>query len=137
MSSDTTGVTHRRETMYRGGIPGLIVASIVALVALTNLGQPFAAVGLYAALMGSAAVLQFRSPETLLDERDRRVTAKASDYTLTAFAYSAAVVFPALTLTYGLGLYSWTAFAAGAGSALLAVFGVHFAFTAYLYSRMG
>jgi len=106
-----------------------------SLVALANLGYPFVGVGAYVVLFGASLGVWYRYPGRLFDERDERISARASDYTLMVFGYGAAVVFPALTLLYGVGRFEWTEFVAGAGSMLLAVFGVYYAAAAYLYRR--
>jgi len=119
--------------MYRGGVTALVVASVAALVALTNLGYPFVGVGAYLVLVGVSFVVWHRYPGKLFDERDDRIRAKASDYTLIVFGYGAAVVFPVLTVLYGFGVFEFTPFVSGAGFTLLAVFGVYYAVAGYLY----
>jgi len=137
MAMETTDVTRKPDgSLYRGAITTLVVLSVASLVSLTNLGYPFVGVGAYVVLLGASLGIWYRYPGRLFDERDERITAKASDYTLMVFGYGAAVVFPALTLLYGLGRFEWTEFVAGAGFMLLAVFGVYYAVSGYLYYRL-
>lgn len=138
MAVETTDIARKPdESRYRGAVTTLVVLSVASLVALTNLGYPFVGVGAYVVLFVTALGVWYRYPGRLFDERDDRISAKASDYTVMVFGYGAAVVFPVLTLLYGLGRFEWTEFVAGAGFMLLAVFGVYWVVSGYLYYKQG
>ena len=136
MTTKTTDVARKpNESMYRGAVTTLVAVSVASLVVLTNLSYPFVAVGAYIVLFGASLGVWYSYPGRLFDERDERITAKASDYTLMVFGYGAAVVFPILTLLYGFGQFEWTGFVAGAGFMLFAVFAVYYVATGYLYYK--
>lgn len=121
--------------MYRNATVGFVVAGVMALVVLANIGYPFVGVAGYLALVGASFGISYLYPGTLFDERDERILDSASGYTLLVFGYGAAVVFPVLTVLYGFGAFDWTPFVSGAGAMLLAVFTVYYAVSGYLYYR--
>ncbi|CQH62288.1 DUF2178 family protein [Halobacterium hubeiense] len=79
----------------------------LALAAFTVLNQPLVGVGVYAVAMVGVVAVQFRADTTVFDERDEAIAEEAAQLTLTVFGWASAVVFPALTLAWGLGHFEW------------------------------
>jgi uncharacterized membrane protein len=84
-----------------------VVLGGVALAALTVVGLPLVGVGAYVLAMIVAAGAQSRADGPVFDERDETISNEAAGRTLMAFGLASAVVFPALTVAWGLDLFEW------------------------------
>ncbi|WP_435095881.1 DUF2178 domain-containing protein [Halarchaeum sp. P4] len=116
MSATLTPRTARRL------VTGLTVVAGLALGVLTVLRRPLVGVGVYALGMVGAVAVQYRSDAVLYDERDRAHARTAADLTLRLFGYTAAVVFPALTVAWGLGYFDWPAWSVALAFATAALY---------------
>lgn len=101
MTLTTTEATTRR--LY----VGLWVLSGVSLGGLIAVGRPLVGVGAFVACVVAAVGLVWRYEGPLFDERDRRVRNGASARTLRIVGIGSAVVFPALTALWALGVVEW------------------------------
>lgn len=91
----------------RRTVGALAVVAGLALAAFTVLNRPLVGVGIYALAMVAVVAVQFRAETTVFDERDEAIAEEAAQLTLTVFGWASAVVFPALTVAWGLGRFEW------------------------------
>ncbi|WP_058984450.1 DUF2178 domain-containing protein [Halobacterium sp. CBA1132] len=91
----------------RKTVGGLAAVAGLALAAFTVLNRPLVGVGVYAAAMVAVVAVQWRADATIFDERDEAIAQEAAQLTLTVFGWASAVVFPALTVAWGLGSFDW------------------------------
>jgi len=91
----------------RRAVGALAVVAGLALGVLTAADRPLVGVGVYAAAMVGVVAVQSRAETTVFDERDEAIAKEAAQLTLTVFGWASAVVFPALTLAWGLGYFEW------------------------------
>jgi len=99
----------------------LWVVAALGFTGLLLLGQRLAAVGVFA-LAALAAVGYQRVGDVRFDERDDEVLRTAGANTIAAVGIASAVVFPSLVLANAIGHYEWTAFMAGVGVTIAAVY---------------
>ncbi len=91
----------------RRTVTGLAVVAGLALGVLTAADRPLVGVGIYAVAMVGVVAVQSRAETTVFDERDEAIAEEAAQLTLTVFGWASAVVFPALTVAWGLGRFEW------------------------------
>lgn len=96
-----------RPSRARRLVGGLTVLGGVALAGFTVLERPLVGVGVYVATMLGVVVVRSQATAPMFDERDETVSREAAQWTLTLFGQASAVVFPALTVAWGLGLFEW------------------------------
>lgn len=116
-----TTTQHTRIGSPRTTYVGLWVVAAVGFTALLLLGQPLAAVGVFA-LASIAAVAYQYTGDVQFDERDDAVVTAASARTVQAVGIASAIVFPTLVVANALGYYQWTPFVAGVGTTITAVY---------------
>lgn len=97
----------RRPSRVRRVIGGLTVLGAVALAAFTILERPLIGVGVYVVAMGGVVLVQSQVRGPVFDERDERISQEAAQWTLTLLGLTSAVVFPSLTVAWGLDLFDW------------------------------
>jgi hypothetical protein len=100
---------------------GLWAVAALGYVALLLVDRPLAAAGAFV-VIGAVAVGYGQAGDVRFDERDTDVYRAASARTVQALGIVSAVAFPALVAASALGYYEWTAFAAGVGATVTAVF---------------
>jgi uncharacterized membrane protein len=99
--------TPASEATYRTLYIGLWALSGVALAGGIVAGYPLVGVGAFA-VAALAALLTFRRYDgPLFDERDEHRQAAASKRTLGIMGIGAALVFPAVTALWALGVVAW------------------------------
>jgi uncharacterized membrane protein len=96
-----------RPSRVRRAIGGLILVGAVALAAFTILERPLIGVGVYVVAIVGVVLVQSRVQGPVFDERDERISQEAARWTLTLLGLTSAVVFPALTVAWGLDLFDW------------------------------
>ncbi|WP_185191949.1 DUF2178 domain-containing protein [Halobellus ruber] len=84
-----------------------VVLGGLALAGFTVVGRPLVGVGAYGLAMIATAVSLLRTDSPVFDERDETTSKEAASRTLTVFGLASAVVFPALTVAWGLDLFEW------------------------------
>ena len=84
-----------------------VILGALALAGLTVVGRPLVGVGAYVLAMIVAASVQLQPDAPVFDERDERISREAASWTLTMLGLASAVVFPSLTVAWGLGLFEW------------------------------
>jgi len=100
---------------------GLWAVAAASYTALLLLDRPLAAAGAFVAV-GAAAVAYERVGGVRFDERDTALYETAAARTVQVLGVVSAVAFPSLVAASALGYYEWTAFTAGVGATVAAVF---------------
>jgi uncharacterized membrane protein len=96
-----------RPSRVRRVIGGLTVLGAVALAAFTILERPLIGVGVYVVAILGVVLVQSQVRGPVFDERDERISQEAAQWTLTLLGLTSAVVFPSLTVAWGLDLFDW------------------------------
>jgi uncharacterized membrane protein len=94
-------------TTVRRLVSGAAVFGGIALAVLTVAGRPLVGVGAYVVAMAAVVGAQLQANAPVFDERDERISKEAASRTLTVFGIASGVVFPALTVAWGLGAFEW------------------------------
>jgi uncharacterized membrane protein len=84
-----------------------VVLGGLALAGFTVVGRPLVGVSAYGLAMIATAVSLLQTDSPVFDERDETVSKEAASRTLTVFGLASAVVFPTLTVAWGLNLFEW------------------------------
>jgi uncharacterized membrane protein len=84
-----------------------VVLGGLALAGFTVVGRPLVGVSAYGLAMIATAVSLLQTDSPVFDERDETVSKEAASRTLTVFGLASAVVFPTLTVAWGLDLFEW------------------------------
>jgi uncharacterized membrane protein len=84
-----------------------VVLGGLALAGFTILGRPLTGVGAYGLAIIATAVSLLQTDSPVFDERDETISKEAASRTLTVFGLASAVVFPTLTVAWGLDLFEW------------------------------
>ena len=84
-----------------------VVLGGLALAGFTVVVRPLVAVSAYGLAMIATAVSLLQTDSPVFDERDETVSKEAASRTLTVFGLASAVVFPTLTVAWGLNLFEW------------------------------
>lgn len=84
-----------------------VVLGGLALAGFTVVGRPLVGVSAYWLAMIATAVSLLQTDSPVFDERDETVSKEAASRTLTVFGLASAVVFPTLTVAWGLNLFEW------------------------------
>jgi uncharacterized membrane protein len=84
-----------------------VVAGALALAGFTVVSRPLVGVGAYVLTMIAAAVALLQTDAPVFDERDETISKEAASRTLMILGLSSAVVFPALTVAWGLDRFEW------------------------------
>jgi uncharacterized membrane protein len=127
--------TAATETTYRRLYVGLWVVSGLTLAGGVVAGRPLVGVGAFGAL-GLAALLLFRRYDgPLFDERDERRQAAASRRTLAVVGVASALVFPAVTALWALGVVAWPRWLTPVACFVALLAFVHVGSTMYVSTR--
>lgn len=112
-----------------------VVLGSLALAGLTIVSRPLVGVAAYvlSLIVVAAALLQTDSP--VFDERDETVSKEAASRTLTVFGVASAVVFPALTVAWGLDMFEWQPWSSAIGVFVAVLYLTYGAFTVAIGSR--
>ncbi len=124
-----------RATPARRTFAGLVVVASVGLAAFTTLERPLVGVGVYVVALVGAVALQWCAEVPMFDERDEAIAGDAARWTLTVFGWSAAGVFPALTVAWGLGLFEWRPWSAAIAMFVATLYAVYGLFVVVLNQR--
>jgi uncharacterized membrane protein len=124
-----------RPAQIRRVVGGLTVVGGVALAVFTVLERPLVGVAAYVLAMVGAAVAQSRTDAPVFDERDETTSRDAAQWTLTLLGVSSAVVFPALTVAWGLGRFEWQAWSTAIALFVAVLFLIYGAFLLALGRR--
>lgn len=127
--STITNSTNPPESRYRQAYFALWCAGALALGVLAGIGYPVVGVGVYVAGVVGAMAVWYRYPRPMFDERDTEIHQVASGYTLAIFGWASAVVFPALTLLYGLGEFTWGPWTTASALLIAALYVTYFVVT--------
>jgi uncharacterized membrane protein len=84
-----------------------VVLGGLALAGFTVVGRPLVGVSAYGLAMIATAVSLLQTDSPVFDERDETISKEAASRTLTVFGLASAVVFPTLTVAWGLDLFDW------------------------------
>lgn len=84
-----------------------VVAGALALAGFTVVSRPLVGVGAYVFTMIAAAAALLQTDIPVFDERDETISKEAASRTLMILGLSSAVVFPALTVAWGLNRFEW------------------------------
>jgi uncharacterized membrane protein len=84
-----------------------VVLGGLALAGFTVVGRPLVGVSAYGLAMIATAVSLLQTDSPVFDERDETISKEAASRTLTVFGLASAVVFPTLTVAWGLNLFEW------------------------------
>jgi uncharacterized membrane protein len=117
-----------RPAQIRRVVGGLTVVGGIALAAFTLLQRPLVGVAVYILAMVGAAAVQSRAATPVFDERDETTSRDAAQWTLTLLGVSSAVVFPALTVAWGLGRFEWQAWSTAIALFVAVIYLVYGAF---------
>jgi uncharacterized membrane protein len=84
-----------------------VVLGGLALAGFTVVGRPLVGVSAYGLAMIATAVSLLQTDSPVFDERDETISKAAASRTLTVLGLASAVVFPTLTVAWGLNLFEW------------------------------
>lgn len=87
----------------------------LGLALFTVLELPLVGVSIYVVAVGGTVLLQPLADGQVFDERDEALARDAATWTLRVFGLTSAVVFPALTVAWGLGAFQWQPWSAAIG----------------------
>jgi uncharacterized membrane protein len=96
-----------RTDRVRQAVAGLAVVAGLGLGVFTALNRPLVGVGVYVVGVAGAVFAQSSAERPVYDERDEAIAQEAAQWTLTVFGWGSAGVFPALTVAWGLGVFTW------------------------------
>lgn len=113
----------------RRAVGVLAVVAGLALGVFTALDRPLVGAGVFAVAMVAVVGVQSRAETTVFDERDEAIAQEAAQITLTVFGWASAVVFPALTVAWGLGHFEW---GPGTRAVALSVTALYLTYAAFL-----
>lgn len=102
-------------TRVRRLIAAVVVLGGLGLALFTVLELPLVGVGVYVVAVGSTVVFQPLADGRAFDERDEAIAREAAVRTLRVFGLASAVVFPALTVAWGLDVFQWRPWSAAVG----------------------
>lgn len=122
-----TGVRRLIATAAALGGLGLALFTVAEL--------PLVGVGVYVIAVGSTVVLQPLSDGTAFDERDEAIAQVAAFWTLRVFGLVSAIVFPALTVAWGLDAFQWQPWSAAVGLFAAVLFLTYVGFMLVLQRR--
>jgi hypothetical protein len=106
---------HVAPTRVRRLIAAVVVLGGLGLALFTVLELPLVGVAIYVVAVGSTVVLQPLADGRAFDERDEAIAREAAVRTLRVFGLASAVVFPALTVAWGLDAFQWQPWSASVG----------------------
>jgi uncharacterized membrane protein len=84
-----------------------VVVGALALAGFTIVSRPLVGVGAYVLAMIATAGALLQADAPVFDERDETISKEAARQTLMVLGLASAVVFPALTVAWGLDLFEW------------------------------
>ena len=83
------------------------VFGALSLAVSTVIGRPLVGVGVFVLAVGAVVLAQLQADTTVFDERDEEISKNAASMTLMIFGITSALVFPTLTVAWGLGQFEW------------------------------
>ncbi|MFC7115720.1 DUF2178 domain-containing protein [Natronoarchaeum sp. GCM10025703] len=108
MTQTQTGLAQNRSPKtYKRLMLALGVFAGVSLGVGSALQRPFIAVGLYVVGMTAAVSIPYTTDHLLFDERDDTIHRRASGFTMAAFGWLSALVFPSLVVLSATDHFAW------------------------------
>ncbi|WP_136689749.1 DUF2178 domain-containing protein [Halorhabdus amylolytica] len=124
-----------RPSRTRRVVGALTVLGAVALAGFTVLERPLVGVAVFVLAMVGTALVQSRAAGPVFDERDEHISQEAAALTLTLVGISSAVVFPALTVAWGLNHFTWKPWSTAIAMFVAVIYLIYGAFLVALGSR--
>lgn len=112
-----------------------VVLGSLGLAGLTIIERPLAGVGVYAIAMITVGATLLQTDVPVFDERDELIAAEAAGRTLMLVGIGSAVVFPALTVAWGLNLFEWHPWSAAVAVFVAALYLTYAVFTVSIRQR--